>query len=477
MAKDEDRLYVSLLSSAAQVPRKANPSDAGWDLCSSESATVPAWGEKLIKTGLKLAVPVGTYGRVAPRSGLALKGIDVGAGVIDRGYRGEVGIVLFNFSDNDFAVKPGDRVAQLILEKNVDNAQLEVVPEKLLPASSDRGTGGFASSGLASFTTPATTTTLHATPASAPSPPAPASGSASSSAATVATLKPGAAARSDAAAPAAGGLGGPAVTAPGQAVAASSAERARPWPVNATPDQRQHRDWCVWRHEHGAALSHAPQTPGTPTDQLQAHGLLPESAAPQPLRIWLPDPLPPLLAAGTDFLQVPASVMAPAEDLRGQRVRLWISPPGITTVLGTTNPNPGSSPAASRSSWHPLIPVSSAQLPTLPPLPLLSQLPQAGARIWLSDPPPSILATADRMSGTDALEVPELSNKRGGGPTGEERNAKRTRSATDATDACAAAAAATPNTATASGALLAPNAARPTGSDPGSGSGSRSGPW
>ncbi|KAK1353395.1 hypothetical protein POM88_052530 [Heracleum sosnowskyi] len=65
---------------------------------------------------LRIAVPEGTYARIAPRSGLAWKhSIDVGAGVIDADYRGPVGVILFNYSDVDFEVKAGDRIAQLII--------------------------------------------------------------------------------------------------------------------------------------------------------------------------------------------------------------------------------------------------------------------------------------------------------------------------------------------------------------------------
>ncbi len=65
-----------------------------------------------------MAIPTGNYGRVAPRSGLAVKNfIDVGAGVIDSDYRGEVKVLLFNFSDVEMKINVGDRVAQLIIEK------------------------------------------------------------------------------------------------------------------------------------------------------------------------------------------------------------------------------------------------------------------------------------------------------------------------------------------------------------------------
>ena len=65
-----------------------------------------------------MAFPLGCYGRIAPRSGLALKKfIDVGAGVIDADYRGELGVILFNFGNEDFVINQGDKVAQLIFEK------------------------------------------------------------------------------------------------------------------------------------------------------------------------------------------------------------------------------------------------------------------------------------------------------------------------------------------------------------------------
>lgn len=67
---------------------------------------VPSRGKKLIKTDLQVEIPEGCYGRIAPRSGLAHKNfIDVGAGVIDSDYRGNVGVILFNFSDEEFIGK------------------------------------------------------------------------------------------------------------------------------------------------------------------------------------------------------------------------------------------------------------------------------------------------------------------------------------------------------------------------------------
>ena len=92
-----------------------------------------------------MACPEGTYGRVAPRSGLALKhSIDVGAGVIDADYRGEVGVILFNFGTKDFEIKEGDRIAQLVLEK----IELSEVLEVQELDETVRGEGGFGSTGV-----------------------------------------------------------------------------------------------------------------------------------------------------------------------------------------------------------------------------------------------------------------------------------------------------------------------------------------
>ena len=82
----------------AKLPVRGTSGAAGYDQAIAEAAVVPAHGKCLVKTGLAMALPPGCYGRIAPRSSLALKEfIDVGAGVIDADYRGEVGAVLVQF--------------------------------------------------------------------------------------------------------------------------------------------------------------------------------------------------------------------------------------------------------------------------------------------------------------------------------------------------------------------------------------------
>jgi len=137
-------LRFAKLSSSAICPSRGSADAAGYDLYAAEAKVIEPGKRGLVKTDIQIAVPEGCYGRVAPRSGLAWKhGIDVGAGVIDRDYRGNVGVILFNFGDEPFAVAQGDRIAQLILER-ILMAELQEMPT--LDAT-QRGEGGFGSTG------------------------------------------------------------------------------------------------------------------------------------------------------------------------------------------------------------------------------------------------------------------------------------------------------------------------------------------
>ncbi|KAI4998708.1 hypothetical protein ZWY2020_054050 [Hordeum vulgare] len=145
VAKTAPLLKVKKLSDKAVLPSRGSALAAGYDLSSAVETVVPARGKALVATDLSIAVPEGTYARIAPRSGLALKhSIDVGAGVIDADYRGPVGVVLFNHSEADFAVKPGDRIAQMIVQVI---AAPQVAEVEDLDATV-RGEGGFGSTGV-----------------------------------------------------------------------------------------------------------------------------------------------------------------------------------------------------------------------------------------------------------------------------------------------------------------------------------------
>lgn len=143
---EQQSLQVYLRSDKATLPTRGSVLSAGWDLYSSEEGLIPGHGQGMIATDVSVIVPEGTYGRVAPRSGLAAKhGISTGAGVIDADYRGEVKVILFNHSDKDFKIEKGDRIAQLVLEKIV-NAEIREISEEELTAT-ERGDGGFGSTG------------------------------------------------------------------------------------------------------------------------------------------------------------------------------------------------------------------------------------------------------------------------------------------------------------------------------------------
>ncbi|KAH3687869.1 hypothetical protein WICPIJ_001162 [Wickerhamomyces pijperi] len=147
--KFSETLKIFKRSPLATTPTKGSPLSAGYDLYASAEALIPAKGQGLVSTDLTIICPIGTYGRVAPRSGLAVKnGISTGAGVVDADYRGEVKVVLFNHSDKDFSVVKGDRIAQLVLEKIVNAEVVELSEEELnKEGETERGSGGFGSTG------------------------------------------------------------------------------------------------------------------------------------------------------------------------------------------------------------------------------------------------------------------------------------------------------------------------------------------
>ena len=139
--KTSDVLRVKLLSPKATMPAKGTALAAGYDLSSAQQLTIPVNGRALVQTDISLSVPKGTYGRIAPRSGLAVKhGITTGAGVIDADYTGPIGIVLFNHGDQDFHIHEGDRIAQLILEQ-IANKPVIQVPELIQTTRGDKGFG------------------------------------------------------------------------------------------------------------------------------------------------------------------------------------------------------------------------------------------------------------------------------------------------------------------------------------------------
>ena len=128
----------------AKLPTYAHPGDAGMDLYALEESILKAGERAVIRTGIKMAIPEGFVGLVRDRSGLAVKnGITVMAGVVDSGYRGEVGVVLRNTSKEDLQVTKHMRIAQMLIMP-VEHA--EIIDSESLEQTT-RGHGGFGSTG------------------------------------------------------------------------------------------------------------------------------------------------------------------------------------------------------------------------------------------------------------------------------------------------------------------------------------------
>ncbi|AFC40560.1 dUTPase [Goose adenovirus 4] len=137
-------LQCMRLTPFAIFPTRGSAGSVGYDLYSAQNLTIEPHCHSVVFTDLSFKFPYGCYGRIAPRSGLAAKFmIDVGAGVIDPDFRGNVGVVLFNFSDKRFHISRGDRIAQLICEKAVFPS-IQIVDSL---EDSERGSAGFGSTG------------------------------------------------------------------------------------------------------------------------------------------------------------------------------------------------------------------------------------------------------------------------------------------------------------------------------------------
>ena len=146
---DRFDLPVRVLDPDLPLPAYARPGDAGMDLVARDGAVLAAGGGRAaVPTGIAVAIPPGWAGFVLPRSGLASRhGVTCAnaPGLVDAGYRGELVVVLVNLDPTeDYEVHRGDRIAQLVLQR-VGEAVFTPVDE--LPAS-DRGEGGFGSTGL-----------------------------------------------------------------------------------------------------------------------------------------------------------------------------------------------------------------------------------------------------------------------------------------------------------------------------------------
>jgi dUTP pyrophosphatase len=141
------KIAIKRLDPDLPLPKYETKQSAGMDLLAREDKLIPRGEVRLIPTGISIALPSGYEAQIRPRSGLALKhGLTLlnTPGTIDADYRGEIGVIMANFGPKEFQVTRGMRIAQMVIAK-YDVATWDEVDE--LP-SSERGTGGFGSTGI-----------------------------------------------------------------------------------------------------------------------------------------------------------------------------------------------------------------------------------------------------------------------------------------------------------------------------------------
>lgn len=136
-------LQVERLRPEAKLPTRAHTNDAGLDLYAAEDYSIPPYGQALVATGLKIAIPDGYAGLVWDKSGLANNGLTTMGGVIDAGYRGEVKVVFKNLSEDIYHIETGQKIAQLLIQK----VETPNVIETKISDQPARGESGFGSTG------------------------------------------------------------------------------------------------------------------------------------------------------------------------------------------------------------------------------------------------------------------------------------------------------------------------------------------
>ena len=142
------QIKVKLLAGCEDLmPAKAHFDDAAYDMRSRVDITLPPHRSTLVPTGVFIELPVGYEAQIRPRSGLALKHdlmLTNSPGTIDAGYRGEIGIIMYNAGPEDFSISRGDRIAQMVICKL---PEVELVASDSL-SDTGRGSGGFGSTGV-----------------------------------------------------------------------------------------------------------------------------------------------------------------------------------------------------------------------------------------------------------------------------------------------------------------------------------------
>jgi dUTP pyrophosphatase len=132
MQVENIQLKIQRLSKDAILPMRATQGSAGYDLTSPIECNILPRSTCCVDLGMIIQIPDGHYGRIAPRSSLALfNAIDIGGGVIDCDYRGSCKVILFNHSNENYSIKRGDKIAQLILEKISTPDVIEIMMDEM----------------------------------------------------------------------------------------------------------------------------------------------------------------------------------------------------------------------------------------------------------------------------------------------------------------------------------------------------------
>jgi dUTP pyrophosphatase len=142
--KEERRVLVKRCSDSVRIPKRHKKGDAGFDISSAEEIIIKPGAVSMVSTGLSLCIPEGYYGQIISRSGQALRGLIVHAGVIDRNFTGEIKIIAQNISGEEIKIEVGERVAQIVFIRIWEGDLVEV--NELSPT--DRNDAGFGSSGI-----------------------------------------------------------------------------------------------------------------------------------------------------------------------------------------------------------------------------------------------------------------------------------------------------------------------------------------
>lgn len=140
---DTNKLLIEKLTENAKLPTKAHLGDAGYDLYTNDYFSITPYGQALVTTGIKIAIPAGHVGLIWDKSGLASNGITTMGGVIDENYRGEVKVVIKNLSEDDFNLIPGQKIAQILIQK-ISNFEIS---EEIINDITERAENNFGSSG------------------------------------------------------------------------------------------------------------------------------------------------------------------------------------------------------------------------------------------------------------------------------------------------------------------------------------------